>query len=401
MEELEFGLETIGGKRFEKLTMDFLRSEGYDIHESGELGSDGGWDAEVEVKDKEGIVHASTQKTWRQKLREDAESVRELEKERSKNYEIMVFVTNQHVTGKQELEIKSEIEEKYGWSLTLIHRTRLLGELRQNKQELAKRFLDVELDTESSHLEEIEDLREQLLDDIVARRHRAGNLVKEPIIVLHVIPAGTFSRQKIGSIDLISDPELLFERNNHRTETKGKYKITYGQGSSQESISSYSIIRNDGIYECVSTTSNRSSGFTEYDGGNYLQGGITRNIIGLDPSVVLTVQEALSAISDMGFSGNAFISLSFIDAADVELNNRAERPQTLFDLDYKLEQDFYTTELYTVEIEGNESIKDIEPLLSEVWREFGYEETPNINDGNWERGSIKINNETLIEEGDR
>ncbi|MFC7772177.1 hypothetical protein ACFQS5_26320 [Salinirubellus sp. GCM10025899] len=46
-------------------------------------------------------------------------------------------------------------------------------------------------------------------------------------------------------------------------------------------------------------------------------------------------------------------------------------------------------------------IKDLEPILDELWREFGAGDTPNIEDGQWALGTYNSNGETVLQEGDR
>lgn len=110
MDELGFALDTIDGRAFEDFAMAFLREEGYKIHESGGTGPDGGWDARVEMGSRHGISHVSKRKDWRRKLREDAKKVKELEDDRSEEYDLFVFVTSQEVQGNQQLEMKTRFE---------------------------------------------------------------------------------------------------------------------------------------------------------------------------------------------------------------------------------------------------------------------------------------------------
>lgn len=140
MDELEFALENIRGHAFEDFAMAFLRENGYQVHESGGSGPDGGWDARIELGNREGIAHVSTQKTWKRKLRSDADKVKDLEDDHGEDYDLFVFVTNQDVGGDKELDMEEEIREQYGWTLKIHHRKEILGELRQNAQDLAENF---------------------------------------------------------------------------------------------------------------------------------------------------------------------------------------------------------------------------------------------------------------------
>lgn len=397
MDELKFALEHIDGGTFERFTMAFLRASDYDVHESGEGGADAGWDAEVEIGGREGIAHASVQNRWRRKLREDAEKVRQLEEERREDYDLLVFVTNQSVTGVQEMDMRSEIEEEYGWNLELIHRDNILGELRQNKQDLADEFLDIDLQRDQDHLAKIEDLRDKRLEKIKNRTEYAKDLANGPAVVLHIIPNGIFSKRKVRSADNIPDPAVFYDLVSGYSETRGKYKITYGRDGTSDEQSAYGVLRNDGLYESVTTSAIMPGGRDDL----WIRGGVVSSGVGLDPSVVITVNRTLNHLSEMGFSGTAFAVLSFLDAREVKLESRQTRRGLMRGGNHTLDTDFYTTELYPVQIEGDENIKNLEPLLSEVWRQFGHENgTPNIEDGKWDSGSVRVSQEMLLEEGD-
>lgn len=397
MDDLEFALANLDGMTFEAMAMAYLRDEGYDVHESGGSGADGGWDARLEIGGKQGIAHASVQYQWRQKLRNDAEKVRDLEEERGMDYDLLVFLTNQTVTGAQELELEDEIEDEYGWKLRIIHRDNILGEMRQNKQDLAEDYLDIDLGHDRDHLAEIEGLRDERLAEIRNREGMASGIAGGPTLALHIIPNGIFAHSKVRSASDIPDPSVLCDIHAGYPETRGKYKITYGRMGNSEEDDAYAIIQNDGLYESVTTSATTNFGSKPPT----IQGGIRRSSLGLDPSVVLTVRDALNDLSEMGFSGTAFASLSLMEAEDVEMDSATDIGGIRVDQSRTFGTDFYKTELYPLSIGDEEIIEDLEPLLSELWHQFGYEGgTPNIEDGQWNRGSIPLNGETLLEEGD-
>jgi hypothetical protein len=266
MDDLEFALANIRGHPFENFAMAYLREQGYDVHESGRSGRDGGWDAQVELGDQKGIAHASVQETWKRKLRSDAEKVADLEEERGEDYDILVFVTNQEVSGSQERSMMNEIREEYGWELIIHHRDNILGELQVNAQDLAEDFLDVDLQKDRDHIEEIEEILEDQIEDIHTRGGYASDLIEGPALVLHVIPNGVLSKNKTQS-GSIPEPSVLFEKLTTYSETKGKYTISYGSGGSGSEQHSYAVLRNDGLYESVSvdafTKNTTSSGYRD------------------------------------------------------------------------------------------------------------------------------------------
>ena len=397
MDELEFALEKIRGHAFENFAMAFLREQGYDnVHQSGESGPDGGWDAQIELGERTGIAHASVQETWKRKLRSDAEKVAELEQDRGDDYDLLVFITNEDVGGEQELDMQDEIREDYGWNLRIHHRKDILGELRQNSPGLAEEYLDIDLQKDHDHVEEIEELLERRLDQIQSRNGYAEDLMEGPTVVLHVIPNAIQSNSKSRS-GSIPDPFVLSERIGLSGEEKGKYTKAQGRGGSGDEQGSYAILRNDGLYESAAV-----SAFIKKRDETWIQGFIDQTLgIGLDASVVLAVRSAVNDLVDMDFSGTAFVWVSFLDADGVQLNVPDSLRRAIAYSPPQFERSRYTTEYSTLQIGDEQVIEDLEPVLDELWREFGEDETPNVEDGKWALGTYTQNGEVLLEEGDQ
>jgi hypothetical protein len=396
MDDLEFALANIRGHPFEEFAMAYLREQGYNVHESGSSGPDGGWDGQVEIGEREGVAHASVQERWRRKLRSDAKKVKQLEDDRGKDYDLFVFVTNQDVGGRQELDLEEELEDKYGWKLRIHHREEILGELRQNAQDLAEDFLDVDLQKGHDHIEEVEELCNSQLDDIQARKGHARDLIEGPTVVLHIIPNGVLSKRTNRSSG-IPEPSVLFERLTSYGESKGKYTISYGSGGSGSEQHSYAVLRNDGLYESASVDA-----FIEKYDDLWLQGFIQDSVgIGLDASVVLAARNTMEDLSKMGFSGTAFTWISLLDADDVQLVTPDDLGSSLHRSPKTISTDRYTTEYATLQIGDRHVIEGLEPILNELWREFGANGTPNIEDGCWARGTFNSNENALLQEGDQ
>jgi hypothetical protein len=186
MDDLEFALAKIRGRPFEDFAMAYLREQGYQVHESGSSGPDGGWDARVELGDRKGIAHAGVQETWRQKLRSDAEKVADLEEQRGEDYSLFVFVTNQNVGGVQQLDLEDEIREEYGWILKIHHRKDILGELRQNCQGLTDDFLDVDLQKDHNHVWTYKKAKtaERTIDPTICQMLTRSKMIHRPILRL-------------------------------------------------------------------------------------------------------------------------------------------------------------------------------------------------------------------------
>ncbi|MFC7007457.1 hypothetical protein [Halalkalicoccus salilacus] len=111
---------------------------------------------------------------------------------------------------------------------------------------------------------------------------------------------------------------------------------------------------------------------------------------GLDASVVVAVRETLAHLSSMGYSATASVWISVLGAADAKLDRgRVERSSTS---PPALGIDRYSTEVVTTSIADREReavLEDLEPALSELWRQFGYSEgTRHVEDGEWHGGVV-------------
>lgn len=166
---VEYEVAQVGATTLEKLAPYLLIEEGFDVHSSGTEGPDGGWDAEVEIGGMSGIAHMSTASRWRKKLRRDASKVNDLENRRGVDYDLFVFVTNQSVTGEQELQLREEIKKDYGWVLKLYHKRDLVQLLRADRPDLAKDYLNVDVENE----------RQSKDDSVLQRLSEIGTEAKE------------------------------------------------------------------------------------------------------------------------------------------------------------------------------------------------------------------------------
>jgi len=390
MNELEYALYTINGTPFERLASDFLRVSGYDVHESGLKGTDGGWDARINAGDHHGIAHASVRDDWRTKIREDASSMKKLEEEQGEDYNLFVYVTNQEVTGQQELDMEAELQSEYDWNVQIYHRENILGKLRTEEQELAEQHLGVELGDDRNHLEEVRELCDERIETIRNRTGVAENFQDGPTVVLHVIPNGVFSNERKSLTRNLPDPPVLWDLTPYRSEARGKALVT-SDPEVGTPWKAYGQIRNDGLFESATTTG-------IYDGadGRFidLQGG--GGTLGFDAGVIITIQRALTALEELGFSGTATVSISMLDASGTV------RPERNRGFGHRggptdLKKDVYSTEPVSVTIGSEQFLPNVEPVLSEVWREFGEESgTESIEDGKWVGGKVILDGETLL-----
>lgn len=391
MDELEYAIETINGTPFEEFAMAFLRVEGYEVHESGISGKDGGWDAQVSADGQTGIAHASTRQDWKTKIREDADDVESLEEELDEEYDLFVFVTNQGITGAQELSIKQDIQEEYGWNVEIVHRQNILGELRTNHPELADQFFDYSVDDDRDHHAELVDLRDERIELVRERSDIADDLQDGAAVALHVIPNSVFSTDKTAISGDPPDLPVLWELTKSRSQARGKYMYSYKSPRLGEPWEAYGMFRNDGLYETVSAV-----GIFEHNGRRYLQGKSDGAALGLDATAVLTVEGALDILDAQGFAGTASISVSLLDANGTVL---ADGNRVLDNIPnhHQLHQECYTTELTAVPIGSENVVGEVEPVLSEIWRQLGWSNgTPHIEDGEWAGEDHYLSSEKIL-----
>lgn len=249
MDQLEWAVDTVDGTTFEKIAGEILRHEGYEVHESGVIGADGGWDAKIEIDGKTGIGHASTSDDWRVKLRSDAEKVDYLEDDEGASYNLLVFVTNQRVTGQQELDLRDEIEDEYGWELEILHRRDVIGITGNERPDLAERHFGFNPKRQDDHLDRIIELREERLDIISDRREIASDLEGGPAAVVHLIPNGVFSGNYVSRSDDLPGLPGVGRLNIHpATETVGKGKLNAYSARGQQH-KSYTYLGKNGRFE--------------------------------------------------------------------------------------------------------------------------------------------------------
>lgn len=379
MNELDYALETVDQATFENLAAAFLRSRGYRTKEIGVSETLEGWNARVAMRVRSGIARASTAEDWRERLRADAAKLKEMEEERNERYHLFVFVTNRDVSGQQEFDMEDEIAEEYGWRLRLYHRQDLLGEIYNHVPGLAKHHLDVNLGFDTDHLANLEELLAGRLNAIQERRDEAAELEPGPTVAVHVVPNGVFSTRKTRSTADMPDPSVLSAPASVAVDARGKLKVAYEYDGSL-GCRGYALLRNDGLYESATTGL-----FYESDRSGLLLRTSDDDRPGLDAAVVVAVRNALAHLGEMGYSATASVWISVLDAsgAKLDLGGGERSPAS----SPALGVDRYSTEVVTASIADRDHgsvVKDLEPALSELWREFGHPAgTRNVEDGEW------------------
>ncbi|WP_122088738.1 hypothetical protein [Halalkalicoccus subterraneus] len=377
MDKLEWAVDSAGGTTFEKIAGEILRNEGYDVHESGVIGTDGGWDTRIEINGRKGIGHASVDDNWRGKLRDDAKSVEELEKEQGESFDLLVFVTNQRVTGQQELNMEAEIKEEYGWDLKILHRRHIIGITGHERPDLAERHFGFNPKRNDDHLDQIIELRDERLDLITDREDVASDLEGGPTAVVHLIPNGVFSGNYVQRSDDLPGLSQMGKLNVHPgTETVGKGKLN-AEGRMQQSYRSYTYLRKDGLYEAVDTWV-----FRESEDSGLLLNNARDAKESLDCKIGITVQAGIRALKEMGVTGTVFCFISLLDAegATIDYESRISGPA----MQQPLRTDRYTTDLAEIPLAEADVTDSLRDPLTEIWQELRWNSNLHYDeDGNW------------------
>jgi hypothetical protein len=383
VDKLEWAVDTIDGAAFEKIAGEILRHEGYDTHESGVIGADGGWDAKIEIGEKTGIGHASTSSNWRRKLRSDAEKVKKLEKEENKSYNILVFITNQNVTGQKELDIEDEIKDNYGWRLEILHRRDIIGITGNERPDLAERHFGFNPKRQDNHLNRITELRNERLDTISDREEIACDFETGPAAVVHLIPNGIFNKDYVSRSDDLPALPQFGQLNTHpATETVGKGKLNAHYPHDQQHRS-YTYLRRDGLFEAANTTVFRKSKT------GYLINNKRYSKKSLDCMVGITVQAGIRALKQMGVTGTVFCSISLLNAkgAKIEYDKKIAAPHS----QQPLRTEQYTTDFAEIPLEKADVVNSICDPLTEIWHELGWSVNLHYDDGEWTGPVIRFN----------
>ncbi|MDL0126306.1 hypothetical protein PNQ92_12940 [Halobacterium salinarum] len=185
----DYRLSEIDSGPLEQLAIDLLtRTDQYQgVDPQGGRGKDGGKDGLLlDNPDRASvIVHISRREDWRQKLADDFEKA----VGHDRNYDIVVYVTNQIITGNQKPipDVAQPFVDEHGWDVDIWDGERLRSELDNNHQDLRERYLRIARDGDPS------EMAAQIIDKRLGMiRHGADELPRpvkrRPVSVLHLIP---------------------------------------------------------------------------------------------------------------------------------------------------------------------------------------------------------------------
>ncbi|AAV44518.1 MULTISPECIES: PDDEXK family nuclease [Haloarcula] len=362
--DTEIALLRIQPDTLEQLASDVLSAYGYDVNPSGTQGTDAGRDAYVTIGGQAGIAHYSKQKTWRQKLRKDASKAGDHERE----YEIFVFVTNQEVTGQQEMDMREEVREEYDWELDLWHLERLRNKLETDLPEIAQRHLGVDPQGRPDSIEAIEDLKQSRIEAIIDREEIPVNLEDGPFVAIHLLPNGMESMEYgVPPSELPTPPKFGDEEAPFDGDPIDIGK-TFVRERGADEHRDYTFIHEDGWIEAVSTY------FVGHDG--------TFPAHKFDTEVVKTVRGSLKCLKEIGAKPPIFAYLTVHGFKDVEMwyEKRVHGPQ-----DAKIPRETMSLTRAEITAFDESTPQALKPVLDRFWNGCGWSVgCIDYSDGEWD-----------------
>ncbi|RJT07485.1 restriction endonuclease [Halococcus sp. IIIV-5B] len=381
-DDLEYEVDNMSGSQLEKLLPGFLRARGYEVRETNRTGKDGGVDAYVSLGDASGIAHASVRQDWRRKLRDDASKVKDLEDD-GKEITLLVYFTNQSITEPNIQEMNEEIMDEYDWRLEIFHKPSIIGTLESDAPGLAYRYLDVDLNRDQDHLDEIQEILSTRIDTIQSRDDFTGGLQPGPVAVLHLVPSGIASGSSVERVEDLPNPPIW----GHLTGAHSPYMngdAKYCTNARSETFPSYTYLRTDGLFEAVTTTP-----FGKNEGDKFIFNNNQGRRVWLDRDLALTAKAGLNRLQKIGFNGNihAVITLIGIDGFRMTVESRtyelagidyprfkSEKYQTRM-VDTPVSAGDYDHDGHRIVVESHDMIYDcLEPLITQYWQQAGHKD---------------------------
>lgn len=381
---LEHAIDNMSGTDLEKLAPEILKEQGYNVKASGEHGTDGGWDAFIDISNKEGVAHASKQKRWRQKLRSDADNAAELEEMDDFDFDIFVFITNQQPTGQQELDLRTEIGDDHGWDLIILHRRDLISTLGTDRPDLAERILGVDIRKRRENLENLKEIVERRNEKIKCGDGISSELDSGPFAVLHLLPNGMTTMNYADTFDNLPSPPAFDPNIPGKTKTTGRAKYTVDARFSEDTAKKYGFIRMDGLFEAVNTDLFYPPVTKESE-----EEGIITNRSdgqGLDTKLCQCLASGMQNLSQTGVSGPVFFFFSLLNAEGYSMTHKRNAgPLSTF------KSDNYTTSPVTIGSLQTDATEIAMRPLDEIWRELGRADgSPNYEDGTWTGTDVSL-----------
>jgi len=308
---IEAAIHALGGGRLERLMVDLLRRDGYEVDPTGTSGPDGGREALLTDGDRTGILHCSVQQDdWVSKAHRDAKKAVE---NFDQSFDQYVFVTTQDPAGVKRDRVERELASEWGMQATIWDYERIRNELVGDPEnhdlvrehlsvDPARPFVDVE--------DQVDSLYESLLERVKRREAPDGKITDDgAIVTVHVIPQEAIDDHHNRYVTELPHPPQFAKRDCYPTE-RPKVKITENNRRGGEvNRERYTAIHRDGWTEGVLTELLFSE---ERDGGT-----IRKSI---DRMIVNFVDSALDAFDEVEIYPPYYVYVAVLYAADYTLD---------------------------------------------------------------------------------
>lgn len=210
------------GHRLERLTVDLLKREGYEVDPTGTRGPDGGCDSMLRRDGKTGILHCSINRQWEAKCWDDAKS----SADRPESVDFFIFATTMNPAGIKRDRVEEELRDEYGWRVDIYDferlRNRLVGNNRNH--DLAKEHLNTDpgrahMDTSEFVLDNLRQQYDEIQNesDIQQTARLVENLI-EDLFEKTVPDVGVRKSQYFGSTGAY---EFILTNNSTRYPWRG------------------------------------------------------------------------------------------------------------------------------------------------------------------------------------
>lgn len=369
--ELETALANAYPQDLEKLAADLLAERGYDVAPTGTKGTDDGIDALLHDDDRDGILHVSRTRSdrLRGKLTDDAAKAAG----HDRDYDFFVFVTTADPSGSLRRRLEAELQDEYGWTVTIWAREQLRNALMTDHQRLAREHLNVDPDIEhKEYHDDIVALRDDRLDNIQNRSDLPNELPNGPAVALHLIPQSAVAAT--GTTPPGNLPSIPFFGRSKCVPSAGKIVSDGVVGYNHRLRTAhpdYFYLNESGWVEAVSTEFFRSD--LEGDGG----------LIDpeLDEALTRTVYGSLYCFDEIGIELPVFASVALLDVDQYTMGS--DRFPDFNSVQFPNRFTTDVIELETLDREAFE-MEDLRPVLDRIWyqagRGSGSPYLPNVTD---------------------
>ncbi|MCU4971136.1 restriction endonuclease [Halobacteria archaeon AArc-m2/3/4] len=356
--DLETALANAYPQDLEKLAVDLLAERGYDVEPTGTKGTDGGIDALLHDGDRGGVLHVSRTRSdrLRGKLTADAEKAAD----HAQEYDFFVFVTTADPSGSLRRRLVAEVQEEYGWTVTIWAREQLRNALMTDHQRLAQEHLNIDPELpRDDHRNEIRALRDERLDCVQNRTDLPNEIPNGPAVTVHVIPMSAVTTNEttppgnLPSIPLFGHPKRVPGGGKIVSDGVVEYNHRF-----RTAHPDYLYLNEAGWIEGVSTKYFRTN---ESEPSGVIDPEIDR-------AITATVHGSLYCFDELGIDTPVFVTAGLLDVEDYTMGSRPS-------LGFRSGSfpDRFTTDIIELDtLDPSEfEMVHLRPILDRIWYQAG------------------------------